>query len=115
MNGTALDPARIMTHFESDFGAAPKVEMPAGQIVTNILPDFAAERWCGLTARVDSSPFMPICRSQIDIRYDCPDRQLAEHMPGFHWITGYGEFAHEIGYAAGKVGIRWHHLTANLT
>jgi hypothetical protein len=115
MNGTSHDPVRIMTHFESDFGAAPKVEMPVGQVVTNILPDFAAERWCGLTARIDSSPCMPICRSQIDIRYACPDQQLAENMPGFHWITGYGDFAREIGYAAGKVGIGWHNLTAGRT
>lgn len=111
MSGTSCDPVRIMTHFESDFGAAPKVEMPVGQLVTNILPDFAAERWCGLTAQIDSAPCMPICRSQIDIRYNCPDQLLAEHMPGFHWITGYGDFTRELGYAANKVGIRWHNLT----
>ena len=42
MSGEQLDAARIMTHFESDYGAAPKVEMPVGQIVTNIVPDFKA-------------------------------------------------------------------------
>jgi L-fucose isomerase-like protein len=45
MDGQTLEPARIMTHFESDYGAAPKVEMRKGEMTTNILPDFQAERW----------------------------------------------------------------------
>ncbi len=52
---------------------------------------------------------------RIDIRYACPDQQLAENMPGFHWITGYGDFSREIGYAAGKVGIGWHNLSPGQT
>jgi hypothetical protein len=28
-------------------------------------------------------------------------------MPGFHWITGYGQYLDEIGYALGKVGVQW--------
>ena len=111
MGGGQLDAARIMTHFESDYGAAPKVEMPAGQLVTNLVPDFKAERWTGLLARIESSPFLPICRSQIDIRIACPDRVLAEHMPGFHWITGYGDHLREVGYAARKVGIAWDNIS----
>ena len=107
MGGEKLDPARIMTHFESDYGAAPKVEMPVGQTVTNIVPDFKAERWTGLLARIDAAPFLPICRSQIDIRFDCSDDVLARHMPGFHWITGYGDYLREIGYALKRVSIQW--------
>ncbi len=46
MDGKKLEPARILTHFESDYGAAPKVEMLIGQIVTNIMPDFAFQPEC---------------------------------------------------------------------
>ena len=107
MSGEKLDPARIMTHFESDYGAAPKVEMPVGQTVTNIVPDFKAERWTGLLAKIEAAPFLPICRSQIDIRFDCSDDVLARHMPGFHWITGYGDYLREVGYALKRVSIQW--------
>ena len=44
MDGKTFEPARIMTHFESDYGAAPKVEMRKGQILTNIVPDFKEKR-----------------------------------------------------------------------
>jgi hypothetical protein len=107
MSGDRLDAARIMTHFESDYGAAPKVEMPLGQVVTNIVPDFKAQRWTGLLGRIEASPLLPICRSQIDIRYKCSDDLLARHMPGFHWMTGYGDYLREVGYALRKVDIAW--------
>jgi hypothetical protein len=84
--------------------------MPVGQVVTNIAPDFQAERWTGLLATIDAAPFLPICRSQIDIRYECSDDMLAQHMPGFHWMTGYGDYLREVGYAVRKVGIAWDKL-----
>jgi L-fucose isomerase-like protein len=107
MDGQNLDPARIMTHFESDYGAAPKVEMPVGQTVTNIIPDFKVERWTGLLGTIEECPMLPICRSQIDIRYECADEMLARHMPGFHWMTSYGDHLREIGYALKKMSIQW--------
>jgi hypothetical protein len=110
MDGAKVDAARIMTHFESDYGAAPKVEMPVGQTVTNIAPDFKSERWTGLRAKIEAAPFLPICRSQIDIRFDCPDEVLARHMPGFHWITGYGDYLREVGYALRKIHIQFDRL-----
>ncbi len=110
MGGEGLDAARIMTHFESDYGAAPKVEMPVGQTVTNLIPDFKAQRWTGLLAKIEAAPMLPICRSQIDVRYDCPDGELARHMPGFHWMTGYGDYLREVGYALKRVSIRWDRL-----
>ncbi len=112
MNGTELEPVRILTHFESDYGAAPKVEMRKGQMTTNIVPDFKAERWVGLLGEIIDAPFMDICRSQIDIRYTCDDLTLAERMPGFHWMTGYGDYMKELGYALKKVGITWENLSA---
>jgi hypothetical protein len=110
MDGRNPEPARIMTHFESDYGAAPKVEMSKGQIVTNIIPDFEAKRWVGLRGRIIDAPFLPICRSQIDISFDCDSQTLAKHMPGFHWMTCYGDFRREVGYALRRVGIAWENL-----
>ncbi len=107
LDGKKRDPARILTHFESDYGAAPKVEMPRGQKVTNIIPDFAFKRWVGLLGEIVDSPFRPICRSQIDISFSCDSLLLAERMPGFHWMTCYGDYIREIGYALRRLGITW--------
>ncbi|NQT11188.1 MAG: sugar isomerase, partial [Planctomycetes bacterium] len=85
MDGKTLEPARVMTHFESDYGATPKVEMHNGQVVTNVIADFKEERWMGLMAEIVEHPFLPICRAQIDVRYKVPDQLVAERMPGFHW------------------------------
>ena len=87
MDGKTIEPARILTHFESDYGAAPKVEMRMGQKVTNIIPDFAGKRWVGFTGEIVGHPFLPICRSQIDVKFACDSQKLAERMPGFHWMT----------------------------
>jgi hypothetical protein len=105
MDGREAEPARILTHFESDYGAAPKVEMRKGQLLTNIVPDFAAKRWVGLAAEIVDTPFLPICRSQIDVRFGCDSLSLARRMPGFHWMTGYGDYLRETGYALKRVGI----------
>jgi hypothetical protein len=101
-----------MTHFESDYGAAPKVEMRKGQITTNIAPDFELKRWVGLRAEIIDAPFMDICRSQIDVRFSCCSHKLAERMPGFHWMTGYGDYLRELAYACKKVDIEFEDLTA---
>ena len=111
MDGKKLEPARILTHFESDYGAAPKVEMSIGQTVTNIIPNFGVNQYKGLLGKIADNPFMDICRSQIDISFDCDSRTLAENMPGFHWITCYGDFHREIGYALKRIGIKWDFLT----
>jgi L-fucose isomerase-like protein len=110
MDGKNPEPARILTHFESDYGAAPKVEMKIGQIVTNIMPDFAFRRNIGLTGKIIDNPFLDICRSQIDVRFDCDSKKVAEQMPGFHWITAYGDYTRETGYALKKIGIEFENL-----
>ena len=110
MDGQEREPARILTHFESDYGAAPKVEMRKGQFVTNIAPDFASKRWLGLGAEIVEAPFLPICRSQIDVRFAADSLTLAKRMPGFHWMTGYGDYLRELGYAVKRVGIEWDRL-----
>jgi len=110
MDGKTIEPARILTHFESDYGAAPKVEMRKGQVVTNVIPDFKAERYVGLRGEIIDVPFLPICRDQIDIRFECDSLKLAQRMPGFHWMTCYGDYLKEIGYALKRVGIQWENL-----
>ncbi len=110
MDGKKLEPARILTHFESDYGAAPKVEMLIGQTVTNVMPDFAFNRNIGLAGKIISNPMLDICRSQIDISYECDSKSVAEKMPGFHWITVYGDYINEAGYALKKIGIEFENL-----
>jgi hypothetical protein len=110
MDGKNLEPVRILTHFESDYGAAPKVAMRHGQMTTNIAPDFAAQRFVGLRGEIVDTPFLPICRNQIDIRFQCDSLKLAERMPGFHWMTCYGDYTKELGYALKRVGIQWEFL-----
>ena len=92
MDGQTLEPVRIVTHFESDYGAAPKVEMHEGQQITMVGPDFKAERWMVLSGEIVDHPFLPICRTQIDVRFDADSGQLAERMPGFHWMLVYGDY-----------------------
>ncbi|MFZ5829994.1 MAG: sugar isomerase [Planctomycetota bacterium] len=110
LDGKTLEPARILTHFESDYGAAPKVEMRIGQKVTNIIPDFAISRYVGLAGEIVEAPFRPICRSQIDIRFTCDSRELAQRMPGFHWMTIYGDYLREAGYALRRLKVEWETL-----
>ena len=110
MDGKTLEPARIMTHFESDYGAAPKVAMRLGQMTTNIAPDFQSKRWVGLLGQIAEVPFLPICRDQIDIRYQCDSLKLAQRMPGFHWMTCYGDYSRELGYALKRTPVEWEFL-----
>ena len=110
MNGSRIEPARILTHFESDYGTAPKVEMPRGQTVTNLIADFSAKRYVGLLGEIVDAPFLPICRDQIEVRYNCDTDELARRMPGFHWMTCYGDYLKEIGYALRRIGIEWENM-----
>jgi L-fucose isomerase-like protein len=107
MDGKNLEPVKLVTHFESDYGAAPKVEMRKGQKVSMIIPDFAFEKWIGLSGEIVDSPFLPICRSQIDVAYKVSDAAVADAMPGFHWEMVYGDYLREAGYALRKTGIGW--------
>jgi len=110
MDGRTLEPARLVTHYESDYGAAPKVEMHKGQKVTNLIPDFKAETMTGFVGEIVDAPFLPICRSQIVVRFACESLALAEKMRGYHWITFYGDWLREARYALKKVGIAWERL-----
>jgi len=36
---------------------------------------------------------------------------VAEKMPGFHWITVYGDYVRETSYVLKKIGIKSENLT----
>jgi hypothetical protein len=107
MDGEREEDVRLMTHFESDYGAAPKVEMTKGRKVTNLIPDFASKKWVGFEGEIVDAPFYQICRSQIDVGFKADTNRLLEEMKGFHWMTGYGSYLRETGYALKKAGIGW--------
>jgi len=111
MNGKDFEPTEIHTHFESDYGAAPKVNMRKGQVITNLIPDFASKKWVGCTGKIIDHPFYDICRCQIDIEIEGDWKKLLEDMPGFHWMTCYGDYLREVGYALKKLGIGWENVS----
>ena len=110
MDGKKYEPARILTHYESEYGAAPKVEMPVGQKVTFLDPEYATGRWVGFTGAVKANPFHAICRSQQDIQLHGDWRKLLGETRDSHWVMAYGDWLREIAYAAGKIGIQWVNL-----
>jgi len=106
MDGDRAEPTRVVTHFESDYGAAPKVEMRKGTLVTNLIPDFNFQNWVGFEGEIVDAPFLPICRSQIDVRIKGSCDALARDMKGFHWMTCYGGYLKESQYALKKLNIK---------
>ncbi len=111
MDGTHYEPTNVLTHFESDYGAAPKVEMKLGQKITVIDPDFNCKRWMGFEGEIIDNPFMDICRSQIDVQIQGDCDTLVKETRGFHWMVSYGNYLNELGYALKKVGVDWMNLT----
>jgi L-fucose isomerase-like protein len=105
MDGARSEPARILTHFESDYGAAPKVEMKIGQACTNLVPDFASRKWVGFDGTIAGNPSLDICRTQVDMRINGNSNALLEEMKGFHWMTSYGSYLREVSYALKKVHV----------
>ena len=110
MNGARYEPVRVLTHYESEYGAAPKVEIPPGQEVTFIDPEYATCRWVGIKGVVESNPFYQICRSQQDVRIQGHWRKLLDEARDSHWVMVYGDYLKEIGYAAPRVGVTWESL-----
>ncbi len=106
MDGHKYEPARIMTHYESDYGAAPKVAMPVGQEVTVVDPEYATGRWVGFKATIRANPFHAICRTQQDLQIQGDWQRLLAEARDSHWMLAYGDWLQELGYASGKIGIR---------
>jgi L-fucose isomerase-like protein len=115
MDGSRYEPARLLTHYESEFGAAPKVEMPKGQAVTFINPEYTTGRWVGMRGVVEDNPFYEICRSQQDVRILGNWRELLNEVRDSHWVMAYGDYLDEIGYAARRLGVVWRPLAASMS
>ena len=111
MNGRDFEPAKILTHFESDYGAATKVEYRKGQVITNLIPNLTCTKWLGFRGKILDSPAYDVCRSQIDLEIEGDWRRLLRDMQGFHTVTCYGDYLREIGYALRKVGITWENIS----
>lgn len=111
MDGKRYLPARIMTHFESEYGAAPKVDMPPGQELTFIDPEYSSGRWVGFKGTVKGNPFYDICRSQQDVEIQGDWKKLVKEVRDSHWVAAFGDCLREAEYAARKIGIRWEGLS----
>lgn len=107
LDGKRYEPARIVTHYESDYGAAPKVEMPIGRQVTFLDPEYATGRWLGFTGVIRGNPFHEICRTQQDVAIDGDWKKLIREARDSHWMMAYGNHLAATRYAARKLGIRW--------
>jgi hypothetical protein len=111
MDGRRYESARIMTHYESDFGAAPKIEMPIGQLICAISPEYATGRWVGIKGVVRDNPNFAICRSQQDVEILGDWRRLIAETRDSHWMMVYGDYLREAGYAARKIGLVWDNVS----
>jgi hypothetical protein len=109
MNGRDFEPATIMSHYESDFGAACKTHYKKGQVVTAVVPNLACTKWQGFRGKIVGSPSYPACRSQMEILIDGDWKRLAREMEGFHTQIVYGDYLREVAYALKKLGgqIQW--------
>jgi L-fucose isomerase-like protein len=111
LDGTRYQPATIMTHYESEYGAAPKVEMPLGGRVTFIDPEYATNRWLGFTGLIKSNPSYEICRSQQDVQIEGDWRKLVNEVRDSHWMMAPGDYLKELACATRKLGIQWTDLS----
>jgi hypothetical protein len=105
MDGKNLDPVDLVTHYESDHGAATHVHFRKGQLLTVIKPDFEAKNWLALTGKTLATPFLDTCRAQIELALDADTQDVVKNLRGFHCMLAYGDYVREVVYAAKKVGI----------
>lgn len=111
MDGQRYEPATLLTHYESDYGAAPKVDMPPGKQVTFLNPEYTTGRWVGFKGVVQSNPSYAICRSQQDVAIQGRWQKLINEARDSHWVMVYGDYLKEAGYAARKLGLVWDNVT----
>jgi len=111
MNGDRYEPTIVMTHEESDYGSAPKVEIPVGQQLTFIDPEYTRGRWLGFRGTVEDNPFYDVCRSQQDVKIEGKWQKLIHEVRDSHWMMCYGDYLKEFGFAARKLGLEWDNVT----
>ena len=105
MDGKNLEPVDVVTHYESDHGAASHVHFRPGQVITVLKPDFEARHWLAFTGTVIDTPELSTCRAQIELKLNADTKDVLANMRGFHCMLAYGDYTQEVGYAAKKVGI----------
>jgi L-fucose isomerase-like protein len=105
MDGKDLEPVEVVTHYESDHGAATHVLFRKGQLLTILKPDFEARHWLALTGKILDTPFLDTCRAQVEVGLDADTQEVVRNLRGFHCTLAYGNYTREIAYAAKKVGI----------
>jgi hypothetical protein len=115
MNGKDFEPTQILTHFESDYGAATKVAYTKGQVTTNLIPNLTCTKWFGFRGKILDSPAYDACRSQMDVAIEGDWRRLLRTMQGFHTVTCYGDYLREVAYALRKLGIGWDNVSESAT
>jgi L-fucose isomerase-like protein len=113
LDGVRYGPTTVVTHYESEYGAAPKVEMPLGQQVTFVDPEYSTGRWLGFTGLVKSNPSYEICRSQQDVEIQGDWKKLIDEVRDSHWMMAYGNHLKELAYVTRKIGIQWADLAAS--
>jgi len=106
-DGIHYEPARILTHYESEYGTGTKVEIPVGRQVTFVDPQYSTGRWLGFTGIVRNNPGYEICRSQHDVEIQGDWKKLLNEVRDSHWMMAYGDHLKELAYAARKLGIQW--------
>lgn len=111
LDGVHYEPARILTHYESEFGTGTKVEIPVGRQVTFIDPQYSTGRWLGFTGIVRGNPAYEVCRSQHDVEIQGDWKRLRNEVRDSHWMMAYGDHLREVGYTARKLGIWWESLS----
>jgi hypothetical protein len=105
MDGQSLEPVELVTHYESDHGAATHVLFRKGQLLTILKPDFEAKNWLALTGKIVDTPFVETCRAQVEVALDAQTQDVLKNLRGFHCMLAYGDYVREVAYAAKKVGI----------
>lgn len=105
MDGRTLEPVDVVTHYESDHGAASHVGFREGQLLTILKPDFEGKHWLAFTATIVGTPELPTCRAQIEVELTPDTQEVLRNLRGFHCMLAYGDYTKEVAYAASKVGI----------
>ncbi len=105
MDGKNLEAVDVVTHYESDHGAASHVHFRKDQVITVVKPDFEARHWLAFTGTVIDTPVLSTCRGQIELKLNADTQDVLANMRGFHCMLAYGDYTQEVGYAAKKVGI----------
>jgi L-fucose isomerase-like protein len=105
MDGKKFDKIDVMTHYESDYGAAQRCHLEVGRVVTVLIPDFNVEKYILFTGKVLETPKANMCRSHVDISINGDYKKLNKIMRGFHWLMCYDDCMDQMKYALEKVGI----------